>query len=142
MKYYFYIGFLLAYIFQLLWNIRYNFRWPDIRNILFLFLNTLKECLGLPWWLRWYRKCACMLSYFSCVQLCATLWTTGHQTPLPMGFSRQEYCSGFHALHGIFPTQGVNPHLLCLLHWQIGNLPLVPQSGNLSLGSPKECSVA
>ena len=24
------------------------------------------------------------------------------------------------------PTQGLNPHLLCLLHWQVGSLPLVP----------------
>ena len=29
-------------------------------------------------------------------------------------------------LQGIFPTQGSNPHLLCLLHWQAGSLPLVP----------------
>ena len=29
-------------------------------------------------------------------------------------------------LHGIFPTHGSNPHLLCLLHWQAGSLPLVP----------------
>jgi len=36
---------------------------------------------------------------------------------------------GFHALlWGIFPTQGLNPHLLCLLHWQAGSLPLAPPS--------------
>ena len=29
-------------------------------------------------------------------------------------------------LQGIFPTQGSNPRLLCLLHWQEGSLPLVP----------------
>ena len=27
-------------------------------------------------------------------------------------------------LHGIFPTQGSNPRLLCLLHWQVDSLPL------------------
>ena len=27
---------------------------------------------------------------------------------------------------GIFPTQGSNPCLLCLLHWQAGSLPLSP----------------
>ena len=27
---------------------------------------------------------------------------------------------------GIFLTQGLNPCLLCLLHWQLGSLPLVP----------------
>ena len=29
-------------------------------------------------------------------------------------------------LQGIFLTQGLNPHLLCRLHWQTGSLPLVP----------------
>ena len=34
---------------------------------------------------------------------------------------------GCHALlQGIFPTQGSNLCLLCLLHWQAGSLPLVP----------------
>jgi len=37
-----------------------------------------------------------------------------------MTFSRQKYWSGCHALfQGIFLTQGLNPGLLCLLHWQI-----------------------
>ena len=31
-----------------------------------------------------------MLSRFSRVQLFATTWTVAHQTPLSMGFSRQE----------------------------------------------------
>ena len=34
-----------------------------------------------------------MLSHFSHVQLCATLWNAAHQAPLSMGFSRQEYWS-------------------------------------------------
>ena len=29
-------------------------------------------------------------------------------------------------LQGTFPTQGSNPLLLHLLHWQVGSLPLVP----------------
>ena len=29
-------------------------------------------------------------------------------------------------LQGIFPTQGSNLRLLCLLHWQAGSLPLAP----------------
>ena len=34
---------------------------------------------------------------------------------------------GHHALlQGIFWTQELNPHLLCLLHWQASSLPLVP----------------
>ena len=35
--------------------------------------------------------------------------------------------AGYHALlQGIFPTQGSNPSLLCLLLWQAGSLPLAP----------------
>ena len=29
-------------------------------------------------------------------------------------------------LQGIFPAQGLNPHLLCLLHWQAGSSPGMP----------------
>ena len=47
------------------------------------------------------------------VWLSATLWTVAGQAPLSMGFSRQEYWSGFHSLlQGIFPTQESNPGLL------------------------------
>ena len=61
--------------------------------------------------------CTCMLSLFSCVQLFVTPWTVARQTPLSMGFSQQEYWSGSHALlQGIFPTQGLNLHLLWVLH--------------------------
>ena len=56
-----------------------------------------------------------------------TLWTVAFQAPLSMGFSRQEYLSGCCALlQGIFPIQGSNLHLLCLLHWQAGSLLLEP----------------
>ena len=56
------------------------------------------------------------------VQLCDPM-DYSHQAPLSMGFSRQEYWSGFHALPpGIFLTQGLNLHLLCLLHLQAGSL--------------------
>ena len=37
---------------------------------------------------------ACMLSHFSRVRLCATLWTVAHQAPLCTEFSRQEYWRG------------------------------------------------
>ena len=38
---------------------------------------------------------ACVLIHLSCVQLFATLWTVAFQAPLSMGFSRQEYWSGY-----------------------------------------------
>ena len=68
-----------------------------------------------------------MLSHCSRVWLFVTPSTVAHQAPLSMGFSRREYWVGCHALlQGIFPTQGLNSRLWCLLHWQAGSLPLVP----------------
>ena len=50
-----------------------------------------------------------------------------NQAPMSMGFSRQQYWSGLPCLlHRILPTQGSNLHLLHVLHWQVGSLPLVP----------------
>ena len=51
------------------------------------------------------------------VQLFATLWIIACQNPLSLGFSRQEYWSACCFLHqGIFLIQGLNMHLLRLLH--------------------------
>ena len=36
-----------------------------------------------------------LLSHLSCVQICVTPQTAAHQAPLPLGFSRQEYWSGW-----------------------------------------------
>ena len=67
----------------------------------------------------------CIPSCFSHVRLFVTLWTVACQAPLSMGFSRQNTGVGCCALlQGIFPTQGLNLYLLCLLHWQVGSLPL------------------
>ena len=53
---------------------------------------------------------------------CSVCWA-----PLSMGSSRQEHCSGLPCPPpGHLPTQGWNLHLLCLLRWQVGSLPLVP----------------
>ena len=42
-------------------------------------------------------------------------------------------------LQGIFLTQGSNPGLLCLLHWQVGSLPLAPP-GRVGQGpNPRPC---
>ena len=68
-----------------------------------------------------------LLRHFSHVQLPMTLWAIAHQAPLSMGFFRQEYWSGLYALlQGIFLTQGLKQHFLCLLHWQAASLSLVP----------------
>ena len=63
----------------------------------------------------------------SCVRLFVTPWMVAYQAPQSLGFSRQEYWSGLlFPPPGIFLTQGLNPHLLHLLYWQAGSLPLVP----------------
>ena len=68
---------------------------------------------------------ACLLSCFSCVQLSVTPWTAAHQAP--WRFFRQEYRTGLpYPPPGDLPTQGSNPSLLCLLHWQEGSLLLAP----------------
>ena len=68
-----------------------------------------------------------MLNCFSHVRLCATLWIVAHQAPLSMGLSRQESWSGLPCPPSRdFLTQGLNPCLLHLLHWQVGSLPLAP----------------
>ena len=47
------------------------------------------------------------------IQPLVTPWTAAHQAPLSMGFSRQEYWSGWPCPPpGIFPTQGSNSDLL------------------------------
>ena len=63
----------------------------------------------------------CMLNRFSRVWLLATLWTVACQAPLwdSPGKNTGVGCRGL--LQGIFPTQGSNLHLLCLLHWQVGS---------------------
>ena len=66
-----------------------------------------------------------LLSHFSCVQLCATLWTVARQAPVSKGLSKQEYWSGLP-----FPSPGNLPNpetelsLLCFLHWQVDYLPM------------------
>ena len=45
----------------------------------------------------------------------ATPWTVAHQAPLSMGFSKQEYWSGYLCLlQGVFPDSGVEPRFPAL----------------------------
>ena len=69
-----------------------------------------------------HKMCMCVLSCFSHVQLFATLCFSVHGI-LP----GKNIGVGCHfLLQGIFPNQGSNRHLLCLLHWQKGSLRLAP----------------
>ena len=52
----------------------------------------------------------CVLSPFSRVPLSVTPWTVARQTPLSMGFSRQEYWSGLLGPPpGDLPDPGIEP---------------------------------
>ena len=68
-----------------------------------------------------------MLSHFSRVQLCDPMDCSSPGSSILGDSPDKNTGVGCHALlQGIFPTQGSNPHLLCLLHWQMGSLPLSP----------------
>ena len=83
------------------------------------------------------EKCnfyTCMLSRFNCTWLLVIPCTVAHQASLSMGFSRQEYRRGCSCLPPRdLPNPGIKLCLLCLLHWQVGSLPLAP-SGIFTLG--------
>ena len=80
------------------------------------------------------------LSCFSCVQHCDPMDCSppgssvhGILHGILHGISRMlEWVALQGILRGVFPTQGLNLHLLQLLHWQVGSLPLEPPH----LGSP------
>ena len=69
-----------------------------------------------------------ILSSYVCVSI--SLQPYGQQPPwllCPWDFAGKNTGVDCHfLLKGIFLTQGSNPHLLCLLHWQAGSLPLAP----------------
>ena len=53
--------------------------------------------------------CVCVKS-LSLIRLFATPWTVARQAPLSMGFSRQEYWSGFPSPSpGDLPNPGIKP---------------------------------
>ena len=85
--------------------------------------GLLPVCL--PWALSqntFSRTALRMYEVTSVLSDSATPWTVARQAPWSMVFSRQEYWSGSPCplLQGIFLTQGSNPGLFRLLHWQAG----------------------
>ena len=66
-----------------------------------------------------------LLSRISHVQLFVTPWTTAHQAPLSMGFSRQEYWSGMLCPPlGDLPDPGIKPTSPAASALQADSLPL------------------
>ena len=67
----------------------------------------------------------CAESPESCLTLCNMM------DSLSLGFSGKNSGVGRRVhLQGILPTQGSNPYLLGLLHWQLGSLPLSHLGGS------------
>ena len=70
-----------------------------------------------------YKCVLPVIKSFQSFQLFLSLWTVAHQPPwVSPGKNTGVGCHAL--LQGIFP--GIELHLLCLLHWQEGFLPLVP----------------
>ena len=63
----------------------------------------------------------------SCLILCDPMDCSPPGSSVQQDFPGKNTGVGCHALlQGIFLTQGWNPHFLCLLHWQVSSLSLVP----------------
>ena len=71
----------------------------------------------------------------------ATPWAVARQAPLSTDSPGKNTGVGCRfLLYRIFLAQGSNPHLLRLLHWQVGSLPLSPQ-GSCNRRPEETCSV-
>ena len=68
-----------------------------------------------------------LLSSLSCVWLCNLIGRSPPGSSVHGDSPGKNTGVGCHTLlQGIFPTKGLNLHLLCLLHWQVVSLPLAP----------------
>ena len=76
--------------------------------------------------------CVCVCSVMS--DFLWSLWPIACQVPFSRDFPGKTTRAGCHFLfQGIFPTQELNPCLLCFLHWQAICLPMC-HLGNPPLG--------
>ena len=83
--------------------------------------------------LQFVKGISCMLS---CLVICNSLRPHGLQpTQLlcPWNFTGKNIGVGYHFLQGIFPSQGSNPHVLCLMNWQADSSPLSHLEGTNSI---------
>ena len=79
----------------------------------------------------------------SCPTLCDPMGCSPAGSSCPWDSPGKNNGMGCHAfLQGVFLTQGSNPRLLDLLHWQEGSLPLVPPGKpKVSIYDYKICAV-
>ena len=116
---------------QLVWAVRRSlvslWQTQQIRALL-ITLSLLTRLLHWNEW-RWTKRSTmCVLSYFSHVRLFAGPSRLLYPWDSP---GKNTAVDGHALLQGICLTHRLNLCLLCLLHWWVGVLPLMP------LGSPK-----
>ena len=125
------INFFVARVYPYLSSSTLSLRQPD--GIFWIFILLSREMSAnivsssQRQWLC-VRACVCMcvcVCTLSCIQLFGTPWTIAHRLLSPWDSPDKNTGVGCHfLLQGIFPTQGSNSCLLCLLHWQTHSLPL------------------
>ena len=71
-----------------------------------------------------FSNLSCCCAVLSHVRLFVTSWTVAQQAPWDSP-GKNTGVGGHFLLQGIFLTQGLNPRLLHLLHWQEDSSPLV-----------------
>ena len=75
-----------------------------------------------------HQPCYVLWTHAQVLQSCSLLWSArlrSARLPCPWDYPSENTGVGCHfLLQGIFPTQGSNPSLLRLLHWQVNSLPL------------------
>ena len=102
------------------WNVDYYFQLMEQRRKLLHWISPVSGKVT--------GTCVCMRAVSSVMW--DSLWPYGLQPSrllCPWDSPGKNAGVGCHALlQGIFLTQEQNPYLLCLLHWQVGSLPLVP----------------
>ena len=88
----------------------------------------------------------CVCIYAKSLQLCPTFCDPmddgAAKLLFPWDFPGKNTGVGCHALlQCIFLTLGSNPHLLRLLHWQVGPLPLAPPEKPMCITKSLYCKV-
>ena len=87
--------------------------------------NLLAQCL--------FDECQLLDELCVCAQLLSHVWLCDPMDCSPQGSSAHGILQArilervaIFLLQGIFPTHGLNPCLLCLLHWEADSLPSAP----------------
>ena len=82
------------------------------------------------WTTNWPSNSACVCAHW-CLTLCDLMNSSPPGSSAHWILQANTGVGCHFLLQGIFPTQGLNPCFLCLLHWQVDSLPLAPPGNPL-----------